>query len=700
MPDKQEIVTKSKKTNLKGIDLLINFFDATASNNPNDPKITYIPKANIADMFDESILLKVGENVADGFQSDFDTMKDWIDFNERGLKLVKQEKHGKSTPWDGASNFKSPGLMKASLKFSDRASTELLRQKDIVKTAVIGKDQDGEKGKTAQRVADYSNYQLNVEMEEWREEHEKLIYKLPYDGCAFKKTFFDQRLGRPMSNIILFPDFVVNNKVKSISRLRRFSETFELSKNEITERQNQGIWRDVDLRTEVEKESEAEADQNVIFIEQQGYYDLDGDGYEEPYILTVAKESKTVVRITPRFEINNVAVKVGDQSGRLDQLIDSELLNSKGKIIRIKPTNTITKYSFLHDPDGGFLDIGYSYMLGALTQAINATANQLVDAGTLANRGGGWLAKGFRAKMGKLGFKIGEWKDTQIAPVDMQNGIFAYPSKEPSPTLFSLMNEFKSELAELSASADLSKALGANAPATTTLAMVQEQQLSAGAIILRIYRAMSAEFKKIFELNAKFLDPEEYQEVLDDKEANFENDFNLKAMNIMPVANPEISSQIQRIQLAEAELSKVELVQAAGGNIRVIIKNYYEAIGAQNIEEIFPDEEPQQQLQRLLSENPDLAELVSGEVERMDALAQAEIDREQDKEEREDAKTASEIDKNESITILNKEKAETEELTNQISTYTAAGQLDNQDLQNQQIQQDLQQPQEAVNNEQ
>ena len=703
MADEVEIVESNEKpdsneTQLEGVELLASYFIFNGD--------VAIPKANIADMFDQDTLARVGANVINGYQADLESMVEWSDFVENGRELVKQEKEAKSTPWEGASNFKSPTLMQAALKFSDRASTELLRQEDISKTTVIGKDETGEKSKQAERVAEYSNYQLNVEMEEWRDEHEKLLYQLPYDGTVFKKTFFDSRLGRPVSNVIVYPNFVVNNCADSITRLRRFSETFELSANEVEERQRQGIWLDIEIPKgssggeEEETEEQAEADKFTTFIEQQGYFDLDNYGYEEPYTFVVELTSQAVLRIIPRFEPSDVLVK--DKANQRASKLSG--LSAGGEIVRIKPTNTITKYGFLRDPDGGFLDVGYSYILGALTAGINATTNQIVDAGTLSNRQGGWLAKGFRRKMGDSAFKPGQWKQTGINAIDLKNGVMPLPVKEPSPTLFSLMQFMINSSQELSASADLTQALGANAPATTTLALVQEQQQSAGAIILRVYRAMSSEFKKLFILNSKFLDPAEYQEVLDDREANFESDFDIKRMNIVPVANPEISSKIQRIQQAQAELSQIQLVQLAGGDIRTIIKRFYEAIGTQNIDEIFPDLQPQEQLQKLLSENPDLAQLISGEKDRLDLIAASQTDAMQNEQDRLNLEAAtnadkvhSEIAKNESTTILNLEKAETEELKNQISVYTAEADINQKDLQNQQTLQELQQPQELNN---
>jgi chaperonin GroES len=639
----------------------------------------FIAFENIAEDLDDDLLLKIGRCAVEGYTSDKDSMQEWVDGVELGLDLVKQEKESRSEPWAGAANFKSPTLMSAALKFSDRASTELLRGRDIAKTAVIGKDDDNQKADRAERVSEFTNYQLNVQMPEWREEHDKLLYDLPYIGVAFKKTFFDPRLGRNVSNLISYPGFVVSNTADSITRLRRFSEVFELSKNEVLERQNQGLWLDVSVEgttTDSDEGDEAESDKFQEFIEQQGYYDIDGDGYEEPYVFTVHLSTSKVMRIVPRFGPENVIVKKVNRAVTLDTMMDKDV-----DVIRIEPENNITKYGFLRDPQGGFLDVGYGHLLGALTAGINATTNQLIDSGTLANVQGGWLAKGFRKRMGDTRIKPGIWNQTGLTAQDMQNGIMPHQFKEPSATLFALMEMMVGSSQELSASADLTQALGANAPATTTLALIQEQQLSSGAVILRIYRSMTQEFKKLYVLNSKFTDPEEYKNILDDEKADFAKDFNLKGVDVVPVANPEVSSKIQRIQLAQAELTNLEAVMAAGGNIRPIVEGFYEAIGSSNVAEIFPEETPEEQLQRLL-QDPALMELVTQEQQRITEIAdaqQAAIAREEDRKDLELADKLESNDKTrektESETLLNLEKAETEESKNLRDDYTAIAQV-------------------------
>jgi len=701
----QEIEEQEERegTDLTGVELLASMFI------PSPDGSFFVPDPNIAGMFDNDTLLKVGRQVKDGYKADLDSMIEWSELVDFGLDLVKQETENKSTPWEGAANFKSPELMKAALKFSDRATTELLRSYEVVKTKVIGADPEDVKFDRGERTSEFQNWQLNVEMPEWRDEHEKLIYDIPYTGTVFKKTFFDAQLGRNTSTLITYPNFAVSQDADSLARLRRFSEIHDFSENEITEKQRQGIWLDVDLNTgdRVDEDAEeAESDKFTSFIEQQGFFDLDKDGYEEPYTFVVQESTGTVVRIMPRFEPKDVLIKdeENNRASTLDRLMaGGGLADTSGEreVVRIAATKNITKYGFLRDPQGGFLDVGYTHLLSAIVSGINSTTNQLVDAGTLANRQSGWMSKEFRRKMGSSSFKPGEWKQTGVSAQALQTGIVPLPVKEPSPTLLALMNFMVTNVQELAASADLKGALGANAAVGTTLALIDEQMAGTGAIVKRIYRAMSQEFRKLFELNARFVDPVQYQEILDDNQADFEQDFNLRGMDIVPVANPEVATKTQRIIQANAEVAQAQLVAFTGGDVRPIMKNFFEAIGSTIGDEVYPEETPEQQLQRLLTENPDLQALITGEQERQDLIAAAQADALEREQVREDITLESKVGKENSETELNEariiktlEEAESEDLKNNVTTYTAGLDIDAQELQNQKTLQELQQPQE------
>jgi hypothetical protein len=625
------------------------FFEERQS--PNGETVT-VPKTNITDLLDKDTLLSIGRDVIEGMTSDEGTMHDWNKGVERGLKLAENDSSTKDTPFPNAANYKSPVLMGAALKWSDRASTELLRGDDIVKPKNIGDDPDEAKAKRGERVAGYMNYNLNIEMEEWREEHDKLLYDIPYSGSVFKKVFFDPLLGRPVSNLVVYPNFVVNNCVSSIDRLRRFTEKFTRTLNEVEERKRKKIWREIDLNPD-----EEDPDLNQDFVEQYGWADLDDDGYDEPYIFVVHVATSTVVRVLARYELDDV--------------------EKDGQITRIKPLKNIIKYGFIRDPSGGFLDVGYGHMLGAMTEGINTTTNQLIDSGKFANMQGGFTAKGFRRRKGQVKAIPGVFHSTDMSPNELASSIFPYQFKEPSHVLFQLMQFMIAGAQELSASADLTSALGANAPATTTLALVQEQQLSAGAIILRVYRSMAQEFGVLYRLLGRFGDPEQYLEVLDDQEASFEQDFEQERLDFVPVANPEVSSRIQRIQQATAELQNLQAVMAVGGDPRPIVKNFYEALGTDDINEIFPELGPVEQLRELLAKSPEVVEIITQEQARNQALMDAQLqaqEREEARQEFELQLKSDEIERKDKQTeadiILALEKAESEDVKNQVDNYT------------------------------
>lgn len=654
--------------------------------------IANIDETNIAESIDETTLKKLAHQVITDYGRDLDSMSGWSDMVEEGLKLAEQEKNAKSEPWQGASNFKSPAILGAATAFGDRAMTELLRGSNIVKAAVIGRDDKGLKRDAADRVVEFMNYQINHQMEGWHEGQEKLLYEVAGTGAVFKKTFFDPSDGMNKSELIHYPNFAVNQAAATMKDAITFTQVMSFSDNEVKERIAADIWSDVDIYpdnadsdegTNEKAEVDEAFDNDHRFFEQNCLFDLDGDGYAEPYTVTVHEQSSQVVRIVARYDINGIFVKQDGQVRRLsvaDEIEsefegeEMELINPRGmKLVRIEADQTITDYSFIRNPDGTFLGIGYYHILFSLVKSVNATTNQLINSGTLANNQGGFLAKGFREKMGNMKIKMGQWNKTNIAAIDLANGIQPFKFKEPSGVLAALNEGIKNEIKEVTVNVDFKGLLAPGAPATTTLALIQEAMLPTSAIMQRIITSESKEFKKLFILNSKFTDPLLYQEVLDDPEADFVSDFNLSTMNIAPTANADLSSRMQRIQQAEAMVFNADRIALTGGDVRAIWENWFDAMGAEDmLGQVFPDPEAmdkdqkarleqqqqaQQQKQQLLNIEIDHAER---EIARKEAETRAKL-----------SETASSIAKTQSEVVLNLEKAETEQTKNQISTYTA-----------------------------
>ena len=354
--------------------------DVEEDENPVDRILEFLQVENIVEVLPDRVLKKVAVQMMNDFERDDESMTDWISLVEKGQELMAQEFSARSKPWENAANFKSPVIMNSILRFGDTASQELLRKTALVKGDVIGRDPTGEKFQQADRVATFMNYQLNVEMLEWRQEHDKLLYTLPSTGCMFKKTFYDQNLGRNVSDVIFYPNFVVNQANTTIEEANSFTHIMQFTENEVVEKVRSKQWVDVDFTVDDDNLSK-DADENEDnFLEQHGWFDLDEDGYKEPYVVTMHQASRTVVRIVPRYMAQDVIVKVstGDLSDlptALEAIVQRPELIEVEQIVVIEPINLLTKYDFLPDPEGNFLGLGYPHLMAGVTQGINTITN-------------------------------------------------------------------------------------------------------------------------------------------------------------------------------------------------------------------------------------------------------------------------------------------------------------------------------------
>lgn len=675
---------------------------------------SYIDKVNIAEDLDEETLTALGQRVSRQYSEDYQSMTDWLEGVKRGIDLMRQEWEAKSDPWEGASNYKDPLLTQASIQFGDKAVLEILRGKDLVSSEIIGRDPDGQKQERSDRVVEVMNYQVNHDMNKWRRKQAKLLYTLPNTGTIFKKLVHDPIEERTESHIIQYPDFVVNQATLDMDECRSFSQNLDFSDNEVEEKVRNGRWLDVrpvtdDTNNDKEGDkgtNEAEGVLNSIdnplrYIEQQTFYDLDGDGYEEPYIVTIHAMSEKVVRVVARFDERSIMVRRAGEVMTLDEAMKMEkdsaeesfggammqtLLGipvsepdpDKLEFLKIIPFQHITKYGFIPSSDGTFLDLGYSHLLGAITQAINTSTNQLTDRATLNNIGGGLLSKEFRKSMGVSRLKTGQYLKTEVPAEKFAKGILPNPTGEPSPTLFALNEQMRNKGAEILVSTDVGSQITGQTAPLTALSIIQEGMISTSALFKRILDAESDEFQVLFRINQRTFPDDKYQAILDDPQADARADFNAEGLDIVPTANAEMSSKSHRIQVAGLELEMIPLVSQAGGNPVPIIKNYFEAIGSELMDQVFPEEgsmSPAEMEQvKKMQEGQDLQnkiqmqqlQILQREQDRLDADTSAKI--------RKSAEEVKEIQAKIVETLAKAakagEEAESESLNNQVNTYT------------------------------
>ena len=509
---------------------------------PTDTLRGIIESKNIAKDLEKEQLHTIGADALEGYLQDVESRKAWEMAMEEWTKLATQHREDKTYPWPKASNVKYPLLTTAAMQFAARSYPSLLPSDGkIVKSTVIGKDPDGSKYAQADRVSMYMSYQLMHEMVGWEEGMDKLLIMLPVVGTIFKKTYWDSITKKVKSDVILPKNLVVNYWAKSLKEAERVSQVIEISPRILKERQLAEVFLDVDLGSVPTPENKSGAavppnDKTTPYtiIEQHTYLDLDGDDYPEPYIVTFHLESGKVLRIAARFDENTIT---HDDAGK--------------KVIKIEPIEYFTKFGFIPNPDGSFYDLGFGVLLGPINEAVNSLINQLIDSGTLNNLQSGFLGKGLKVRLGETKFMPGEWKAVNSTGSDLKQQIVPLPSKEPSNVLFQLMGSMITSGKELASVAEIfvGKMPGQNTPATTTMATIDQGMKVFTAVYKRLYRALGEEFQKLFALNAAYLNPNTYQEVINITIGPA--DFSQTQYKICPGADPSAISQTEKLIKAQ-----------------------------------------------------------------------------------------------------------------------------------------------------
>lgn len=445
------------------------------------------------------LLEEIGNRVVDGYQVDEDSRQGWMDRNAEWLKLSMLVRETKSYPWPKASNVKYPLLATAAMQFSARAYPALVPSDGkVVKARVLPYDPDGLFAQKAEFIAKHMSYQVMENIPNWEEDMDKLLMSIAISGICFKKTYHNSVLGVHHSHLVYPENFCVNYWAKSLEKAYRKTEILKYTQNEYMEKvNNDEEYLEYEFPDPVLESKDQEkiatgvvappVDDSTphIFLAQHTFYDLDDDGYEEPYIITVHKDTKQVVRIIARWDSDGVKK------------------NDNGKIVRIVPVEYFTAFPFIPNPDGSIYALGFGLLLGPMNESVNSIINQLIDSGTLNNLQSGFIGKGLRIKMGVTTLQPGEWKVVNASSEDLAKGIFPLPTKEPSGVLFNLLNMLITSGNQLASIAEIfvGKMPGQNTPATTTQETVKQGMAVFTAIYKRVYRSLMAEFKKIHRLN-------------------------------------------------------------------------------------------------------------------------------------------------------------------------------------------------------
>ena len=554
----------------------------------------FLKTENIAESLDPGVLVKIGDTCVREYDIDKESRSAWEQRMEKALDLARQVRETKTWAGEKVANVKYPLISTACIQFQSRAYGNIVKGEDYTKIKVTGQDYDNLKAQRAERVRVHMNNQLSDENVSWEDEMDQLLMALPLLGTAFKKTYRNFIDNTNVSEYVSAEDLVVHYWAKSIEKAHRVSQVIELTKNQYLEYVNSGQWLDAGIEAHAPDVSEEEqakknpdaqdTEGSYVFIEQHRWWDLDGDGYKEPYIITVHKRTQKVVRIVARFETSGVI--------RSDKT---------GKIIKIIPTQYYTQYRFFPDFNANFYCLGFGVLLYPINDTINSLINQLLDAGTLQNRQSGFISRGIRltkaGASGSVRFKTGEWKYVKAAGDDIRKSIYPLPANEPSATLFSLLGLLLEASKELASQAEVlsGEQKQPNVPATTTLALIEQGLKVFSGIYKRIHRALKKEFVKMCRLNMLFTTSEEYNRVIDGPEKYDPRlDYDLSDMDIGPISSTADVSDVQKLIKAQALME----VRGMGLVDKEIMRRYLDALQIEDPEGLFPpDDQPDPQME-------------------------------------------------------------------------------------------------------
>jgi hypothetical protein len=550
---------------------------------------------NLAELLDDNELDPLASELYDQYTNYKESRGDWEETYRNGLNLLGFKYESRTEPFRGAAAVTHPVLAEAVTQFQAQAYKELLPADGPVRSQILGTITP-EKQDQANRVKDFMNYQIMDQMKEYEPEFDQMLFYLPLSGSTFKKVYYDDLLGRAVSKFIPADDLIVPYSATSLDDAEAIVHVISMSKNDLRKQQVGGFYKDIELGeppiTEnqiKEKEREIQGvkknDQNDQYTILEMHVDLDLPGFEDvdpatgeptgiklPYVVTIAEANTKILSIRRNYAENDP---------------------------RKKRINYFVQFKFL--PGLGFYGFGLIHMIGGLSRTATAALRQLLDAGTLANLPAGFKTRGVRLRDDAQPLQPGEFRDVDVPGGDIQSQFMQLPFKGPNQVLFQLMDLCVNQAQRFASIADAQVGdMNQAAAVGTTVALLERGSRVMSAIHKRLYVGLKQELKLLAEVFASYLPPEYPYDVPGASRQIKVNDFSPE-VDILPVSDPNIFSQTQRIGMAQTQL---QLAQS-NPQIHDIYQAYrsmYEAIGVKNVNAILPPPIQPQPLDPVLEE--------------------------------------------------------------------------------------------------
>ena len=545
--------------------------------------------ANLADFLEDGDLASISSEVLESYEECATSRDEWEQTYKKGLDLLGFKYEDRSEPFQGASGATHPVLAEAVTQFQALAYKELMPSSGPVRTQIIGLE-SSEKVAQAHRVKEFMNYQLMVNMKEYEPEFDQMLFNLPLSGSTFKKVYYDAMLSRSVSKFVPAEDLYVPYTSTSLDDTETIIHRLKMTTNDIRQHQLAGIFKDTDMMegSYYNKNDIEEAKDKMTGVEPKGedicsileaHVNLEIPGYEDidpktnestgvkfPYIVTLNEETGEVLAIKRNW-------KESDQTKqRQDYFVHFKFL-----------------------PGLGFYGFGLIHMIGGLSRTATAALRQLLDAGTLSNLPAGFKMRGIRVRDEAQPLQPGEFRDVDAPGGNLRDAFMPLPFKEPSGTLLQLMGVVVQAGQRFASIADMQVGDGNQSAAVgTTVALLERGSRVMSAIHKRLYQAMKCEFMLLAENFGTYLPKVYPYDIVGGQREIFASDFDQR-VDIIPIADPNIFSQTQRISLAQTEL-QMAMSNPNIHNVYEAYRHMYEALGVKDINTLLPPPAPMQPL--------------------------------------------------------------------------------------------------------
>jgi len=601
--------------------------------------IAYLPQEGL-----ENELLQHGTIACRGYDMDYASSKSKRDRVARAEKLANLQtlKPDPNYPFENAADSCNPMVSKTIIQHFTREISMFMKDGCVAKFLVKGDDPDGAKAKKAERCGAFLSYYMLEEMDGWLETHFNALMAKPCAGAVFKKTYWDSAKSKVVSGLMRSNDYTVDYYTKSLKESARGTNTYTLYPYEIEAKIRSGYFVDFDYGEGDAKKSEdsgsgvnnsaggvgIEDDDNIphIFLEQSTRIDLDGDGFDEPYVLIIHQQTMQVVQIFANFDPTTVFVRVPAlkidatlaaeiESGLAEEVSDEDriitlqehfretherygAINKKKKVFiaNIDKLKSVTRMLHLPAVDGGFYGMGAGEMLTSITELINDVTNMLLDAGATANTKGGFITEDIEMIEGdddeKVEYMMNEFKRVRLEGKSLHDHIFEFSKMEPSVVLYNLRNDLIREGNEEGGATNLmsGELPRGDAPVGTVLALLEQGLQKISAIMLLAYMGTQEELRIIWDLlrkhppqNAGYSDPNGGWSQMMEKDFDDDGMF-----DVVPIADKQSITSAHKLMKAQALLAILGQVEGHGGSGNEILRRYLEALAIPEVDAVLP----------------------------------------------------------------------------------------------------------------